>query len=88
MQAANSNHSKVLELLLQYGGDVNCCANMYSRCTPLHVAASCGHEDCVQVLMDRNNVDITIVDKFDRTPMQLAEYGNQQAVVNILKSAG
>jgi len=85
-EAANSNHSKVLELLLQYGGDVNCQANMYSRCTPLHVAASSGHKDCVQVLM-KHNADVTIVDKYDRTPKDLAEYGNQNAVVKLLKRA-
>jgi len=77
----------VLELLLQYGGDVNCHANMYSRCTPLHVAVSSGHKDCVRVLMEYH-ADTTIADEYGRIPMQLAGCSNQQAVVNIMKSPG
>ncbi|XP_065919658.1 uncharacterized protein [Dysidea avara] len=86
-EAASKNRSKVLELLLQYGGDVNCRANMYSKCTPLHLAASGGHVDCVRVLI-ANSADVNIPDIYGRTPIESAKYSRQHAVTKVLKSAG
>ena len=68
-KTVNSNHPRVLELLLRCcGADINCHANMYTRYTPLHQSAFNGHEECVQVLME-NKADITITDRYGRTPL-------------------
>ena len=77
--------AKVLELLLRHKGDVNCRAN--DRCTPLHLAASHGNEDCVRVLL-LHNADISATDERGRSPIQVAESSSRHAVVKILRSAG
>ena len=84
-EAVSSGHSKVLQLLLDHGGDVNCSA--YSGYTPLHLAASGGHVDCVRVLL-ANNADFSITDDYGRTPMQTAKVTSKHTVMKILKSAG
>ena len=43
--AVNSGHSKMLEILLHHGGDVNCRTSS-DGFTPLHIAASRGSVDC------------------------------------------
>ena len=84
-EAASNGRSKVLELLLQQGGDVNCRGN--SDYTPLHLAVCSGHVDCVRVLLNYN-ADISITDEFGKTPIQTAELSSKHAVVKVLKSAG
>jgi len=84
-EAVSSGHSKVLQLLLDHGGDVNCSAN--SGYTPLHLAASSGHVDCVRVLLN-NDADISLIDEYGKTPLQTAEQSSKTAVVKVLKSAG
>ena len=51
-EATADGHAAVLDRLLNKGGDdrdVNCRAN--SGTTPLHLEASSGHVDCVEVLL-------------------------------------
>ena len=84
-EAVSNGHSKVLQLLLNHNGDVNCRAN--SGYTPLHLAASSGHVDCVRVLL-KNNADISNIDEYGKTPIQTAELSSKHAVVKVLKSAG
>ena len=84
-EAVGNGHWKVLELLLQHGGDVNCRAN--SGYTPLHIAASSGHISCTRVLL-ANEADISIIDEWGKTPLQTAELSSRHATVKTLKSAG
>jgi len=84
-EAASNGQSKMLESLLQQGGDVNCCGN--GGYTPLHLAACDGHVDCVRVLL-AYNADISITDEFGKTPIQTAELNSKHAVVKVIKSAG
>ena len=84
-EAVSNGHSKVLQLLLDRGGDVNCSAN--SGYTPLHLAASSGYVDCVRVLLNYN-ADISLIDEYGKTPLQTAEQSSKAAVVKVLKSAG
>ncbi|XP_065919794.1 leucine-rich repeat serine/threonine-protein kinase 2-like [Dysidea avara] len=83
-EAVSNGHSKVLQLLLDRGGDVNCSAN--SGYTPLHLAASSGYVDCVRVLLNYN-ADISLIDEYGKTPLQTAEQSSKAAVVKVLKSA-
>lgn len=84
-EAVSEGHSRVLELLLRYGGDVNCRANNGS--TPLHLAASNGYLNCVQVLLT-HNADISATDDSGRSPVQVAELGSRHDVLKALRSAG
>ena len=77
-EAVSNGHSKVLELLLQHGGDVNCRAN--GGYTPLHIAACSGHMSCTRVLL-ANEADISIIDEWGKTPMQTAELSSKHAIV-------
>ena len=84
-EAVNSGHSKVLELLLEHGGDPNCSAN--SGCTPLHLAVSSGHVDCIRVLL-ASNADISITNESGKTPIQVAELNSKREITKMLKSTG
>lgn len=84
-EAVSKGYSKVLELLLRHGGDVNCLAN--KGYTPLHLAASYGYVECVRVLL-MFNADISATDENGNSPIQVAELSSKPAVVKTLRSAG
>ena len=84
-EAVSNGHSKVLNLLLEHGGDPNCCTS--SGYTPLHLAVSNGDVDCVRVLLE-NNADISITDAYGRTPVQTQSSRHGAEIVKILRSAG
>lgn len=50
--AAASGSTDILGYLLERALDVN--SPSYSGQTPLHVAAACGHDDCVRLLLSDN----------------------------------
>ena len=64
---------------------LNCKAN--SGYTPLHLAASSGHERCVNVLI-KKGANIFVLDDYKKTPKQTAELGAKSSVVTILRSEG
>ena len=84
-EAVRNGHSRVLQLLLNNGGDVNSCANRGRSL--LHVAASNGRLHCVLVLL-KADADITVTDENGKTPIQMAESCRKHAVLKVLKSAG
>ena len=85
-EAVRNGHSKVLNLLLEHGGDPNCCTS--SGYTPLYLAVSNGDvADCVRVLLE-NNADISITDAYGRTPVQTQSSRHGAEIVKILRSAG
>ena len=84
-EAVNSGHSKLLNLLLENGGDPNCCAS--SGCTPLHLAASSGHVDCIRVLL-ASNADISITNDDGVTPIQIAELNSKHYIRILLSDSG
>ena len=84
-KAVGNGHVRVLQLLLRHGGDVNSRTN--SGWSLLHVAASTGCVDCVRVLL-ANNVDISVIDEYVKTPKQMAESCCKPAVMKVIRSAG
>ena len=52
--------------------------------TPLQAAARCGHATIVQLLMERNDVDINHNSKFGDTALSLAARNGHVAVVRLL----
>ena len=84
-EAVRNGHSRVLQLLLNNGGDVNSRANRGRSL--LHVAASNGCLHCALILL-KANADITVTDEYGKTPIQMAESCRKHAVLKVLKSAG
>ena len=84
-EAAATGNLKELEFLLRLGGNVDCCTS--TGCTPLYLAVSNGHLDCVQMLL-MHNADISIADKNGRSPVDITESNSQYALSKVLRSAG
>lgn len=69
-KAAFWGHTDVVEYLLELGLDVN--ARDFHGDTPLHDAARFAHEGVVRALLGCPSVDITLLNKDNRTPLQVA----------------
>ena len=57
-------------------------------CTPLHLAASAGHIDCIAELLNCDEADIHVTDAFGRTPLETAEQNFKSATAKLLRSHG
>jgi len=68
--AANAGNSKMVELLIKYGGKVNAAGKQ--GMTPLHFAARKKHGEVVKVLLE-SGADITLLDQAGKTPGQYAQ---------------
>jgi len=84
-EAVSNGHDRVLQLLLNHGGDVNSCANKGRSL--LHVAASAGRVNCIYMLL-KANADISVTDEYGKTPKQTAESCHKHVVLKVLRSAG
>jgi ankyrin repeat protein len=87
--AAQHGHVEIVRLLLDAGEDPNRYnpKNNHGHSTPLHQAVAAGHELVVRLLVERGaRLDIkdTI---YDGTPLGWAEYCNQPAISDYLRSA-
>ncbi|KAI0878003.1 hypothetical protein GGS24DRAFT_48617 [Hypoxylon argillaceum] len=83
--AAQSGHLSVVALLLDTKAKVN--AELSNGMTPLHWAAFNGYEDIVKLLLTRPDVNTTVKDSFDRTPMLCAAEKRQDEIVQLLSPA-
>lgn len=85
--ACSKNHFKIAELLISNGALVNI-RDKYGH-TPLHRAASLGHEKIVHLLLYQLNIEIDVQDNEGNTPLHLAcEDGNNSvAIVLVTKGA-
>ena len=84
-EAVSGNKPKVIEFLKEKGANVNAKAN--SGYTPLHLAASAGYIDCVNILLECG-ADIGATDEFGKTPKQTAELSSKSNIVRLLRSKG
>ena len=55
--------------------------------TPLHLAVSAGHFDCVKALLE-SKADISITDYNGKTPKQTAVLSSKSNIVRLLRSEG
>ena len=86
-EAVASGKAEVFDYVLKRAGNahVNCRAN--GGCTPLHLAASCGHRDCVNILLE-HGADTAMIDEHGKTPKQTAELSSKRSIVRLLQSEG
>ena len=54
--------------------------------TPLHLAASAGHADCVEELLEHSKMNIHVTDAFGRTPLETAEQNFKNDVAELLQN--
>ncbi|KAI0203267.1 hypothetical protein F4808DRAFT_37752 [Astrocystis sublimbata] len=83
--AAQSGNISVVALLLETRAKVN--AELSNGMTPLHWAAFNGFEDIVELLLKRPDVNTTLKDGFDRTPMLCAAEKHHADIVQLLSPA-
>ena len=80
--ACLNDHLKIVQLLLNEKSDVNF-LNV-SRNTPLHVAAQSGYTDIVKLLLADGRCNLSLTNKWNFTPVQLAERQNHLEVVEVI----
>ncbi|KAJ5500674.1 hypothetical protein N7453_009725, partial [Penicillium expansum] len=80
--AASKGDSGVLRKLLRRGGDVNAVDGQ--RRTALHLAASNGHREATEILLNHKSIDLTALDQRNGTPLHAAAMGGHLAVVDLL----
>ncbi|KAI2639228.1 hypothetical protein GGS21DRAFT_488139 [Xylaria nigripes] len=83
--AAQNGHLSVAILLLEKNANVN--AELSNGMTPLHWAAFNGFEDFVRLLLSRPDVNTSVKDSFDRTPMLCAAEKRHANIVWLLSPA-
>ncbi|XXH02274.1 hypothetical protein Hte_008643 [Hypoxylon texense] len=83
--AAQSGYAPVVALLLEADAFVN--AELSNGMTPLHWAAFNGFEEIVKLILTRPDVDLTIKDSFNRTPMLCAAEKHHSEIVQLLSPA-
>ena len=84
-RAAESGHTKTVELLLKKGADINVITS--EGRTPLYVAAGNGHTETVKLLLEMGvDANAKISDGF--TALDVAAEGGYTAIVELLFEAG
>jgi ankyrin repeat protein len=73
---------QVLRSQLENGGNVN--AVDHDHQTPLSLAAENGHEEVVELLLVRNDIQVNSKDNIGHTPLSLAAFNGQEGVVKQL----
>ncbi|KAI5860619.1 ankyrin repeat and protein kinase domain-containing protein 1 [Durotheca rogersii] len=80
--ATQGGYAPVVSLLLQANANVN--AELSNGMTPLHWAAFNGFKEIVQLLLAQPDINLTIKDSFNRTPMICAAEKNHPEIVQLL----
>lgn len=82
----NCNPRKLEKILTETDNDgLN--STVHCGYTPLHLAASSGHEECVRILLE-HGADITIEDDFGKTPKKIASLSSKSTIVRLLHNEG
>jgi len=79
--AAFDGSLKILQLLVEYGGNVNICS--YSNVSPLHRAITKKHIDVVEFLLE-NGADVDKNDDNKRTGLHIAALSGELEIVKLL----
>jgi ankyrin repeat protein len=85
-KAAAAGYCKVLELLIQYGGNIDTHSKRDGG-TPMHRAASAGRVEAIATLLDAG-ANVAAVDNVGRTPLHWAGWHAHDLVVKSLLEAG
>ena len=85
-KAAAAGHCKVLELLIQYGGNIDAHSKRDGG-TPMHRAASAGRVEAIGTLL-KAGASVAAVDNVGRTPLHWAGWHAHDLVVKSLIEAG
>lgn len=83
--AAQNGYTRIIELLLQSGCDINLKDGTGN--TPLHVSAAEGHTEVVRLLVNRGS-DINAIDNLGWTPIHLATRNGHADCVELLLKLG
>ena len=86
-EAVVSGKPEVLKYLLDLMGNANINCGAFSGYTPLHMAASRGHSECVRLLLERG-ADVSCLEDYGKTPKQIAQMSSKSSTVKILHSEG
>ena len=86
-EAVISGKADILDYLLEKSNNANVNCQTRSGYTPLHLAASLGHEKCARTLL-RHNADISITDERGKVPKQTAELSRRAKIARLLRSEG
>lgn len=88
--AVGNGHPKIAKLLLRHGACVNLTTGA-GKYTPLHVAASAGRRECVEVLLECPDIDVNPKDEFGKTPYSAAaslKGSTYEKIAKLIKSEG
>ena len=87
MEAAESGHKEIVELLLENGADLN--INYNYGVTALKVAVRNGHREVVALLLERE-ADLSAQDKNDYSLLmcEAAERGHKEGIALLLEKRG
>ena len=83
--AAQNGYTRIVELLLQSGCDINLKDSTGS--TPLHISAAKGHTEVVRLLVNKGS-DINAIDNLGWTPIHLATRDGHTNCVELLLKLG
>ncbi|MCJ1446131.1 MAG: hypothetical protein MMC23_006636 [Stictis urceolatum] len=84
-KAAYSGNTMIAEMLLDQGLSINTVSN---RGSPLRIAAACGHEAMLRLLLDRGAAGYNDLSRWEETLLHFAANGGHKAVARILLAKG
>ena len=85
--AAQNGDAEKVHLCLNAGADGNWTNEAESKNTPLHMAATNGHADCVRLLLAAPGSDVNRANENGETPLNMAAARGHEECVNLLLAA-
>ena len=85
LNAATLGSTTEIHCLLDRHANINA-LNKYNQ-TPLHLASSKGHHQCIELLLDRH-ADINALNKYNGTPLHDASWNGHHQCIEVLIDHG